>query len=215
MRTARIYLLACLVALAGHVHASTLVDKAAMLSLQFSDARWAETAHDRLPDGPDYQRVARIAKRLAIAFAAKYGDREWTLRLVQSDAEPAAALPGNRIFVSKQALDAWTDDALAFVLAHEMGHLALGHYTLRFEKLLEVAATDGQVVTRWQDCMPYTAALPNFKKSQELEADDFGVALASAAGFDGKKGLREALSVTQDDENHPLKALRIQRTSAQ
>lgn len=212
MTTIRIILLGGLLTLANFACAGALENKAVMLSQQFSDAKWAATATDRVPDGdPDYPRVTRIAKQLAVAFAAKYGDREWTLRLIQAGTEPAAALPGNRIVVLKRAIDLWTDDALAFVLAHEMGHLALGHYTLRFEKLLTLAAADGQPVAKWQDCAPYAAGLPNFKRSQELEADDFGIQLATAAGFNGRTGLIEALAITQDDGNHPLRADRIQR----
>lgn len=212
MTTLRIIFLTSLLTLARFACAQGLEDKAVVLSQQFSDARWAASVTDRVPDGDkDYARVARIAKQLAIAFAARYGDREWTLRLIQSGTEPAAALPGNRIIVLKRAVDLWTDDALAFVLAHEMGHLALGHYPLRFKKLLTLAAADGQPVTRWQDCAPYAAGLPNFRKSQELEADDFGIQLATTAGFDGTKGLTEALAITQDDDSHPLKAERIER----
>ena len=203
-------------ALSGVVQAATSnAENAIVFSQQFGEARWTETLSQRIPEtDPDYDRVESVARRLAIAFASQYSDRTWTLRLIKTHEEPAATLPGNRILVAKYAIDKWSDDALAFAIAHEMGHVQLDHYEARFRKLLTLANLDGARVTTWKDCMRYSAGIPNFKAQQEFDADKFGVRLARSAGFDGFAGLREVLSTAPEDADHPPNATRIERATA-
>jgi putative metalloprotease len=81
-----------------------------------------------------------------------------------------------------------TDDQLAGILSHETGHIQLGHYKESMSRnilwmlLYKAIGQDGLA----GDAVGLGLALAEsgFSREQEVEADDYGIRLASKAGYD-------------------------------
>ncbi len=82
-----------------------------------------------------------------------------------------------------------TEDALAGVLAHEIGHIKSGHYNETVGRgllwyLLFRAVKDEGDLARGAFGVGMALAEAGFSREQEIEADIYGIKLASKAGFD-------------------------------
>jgi predicted Zn-dependent protease len=153
---------------------------------------------------------------------------------VEASLEPitnAFALPGGIVLLTRPILElcADDDDALAFVVAHEMGHIVRNHAIDRY-----LASTAAQAISR---LIPARSPITNvlrtqlsrliaqgYSRDQEFEADAYGVRLARAAGFqpDGAVRLLNALGAhagNNDDgfpyfRSHPPIGERIRRITS-
>ncbi len=130
--------------------------------------------------------TARLAnKKIRFAF------------LVYADNSPNAfAVPGGFVFVSTALLSLYDNDAdmTAFVVAHEMGHIVRRHAVNRLINAAAVSAATRLLPAKGQ----LAAMLKNtgikffqsaYSRSQELEADTFGVKLMKSGGYDCKKAI--------------------------
>jgi predicted Zn-dependent protease len=115
----------------------------------------------------------------------------WALTVVRSTDVEAMALPGGHVLVSEAFIQrrAPGDEALAFVLAHEMAHSILEHerQTLHFARMLlrqEVSRTVDDMYVEIGYSFALLTALEPVMQQGEFEADELGLLLASAAGFD-------------------------------
>jgi predicted Zn-dependent protease len=95
--------------------------------------------------GPDprprvHQYLAEMGKHLANHL--KRGTWEFSIYSVNSTEINAWAVPGGYILVARMLLDLckWNQNEVAFVLAHEMGHLVRGHARKKMRKKLEDSA---------------------------------------------------------------------------
>jgi predicted Zn-dependent protease len=109
----------------------------------------------------------------------------------------AFALPGGFIFVSRALADlcASDRDELAFVLAHEIAHVAKGHASGRFvtSLVLDLASRHGMAggpVKAALSTLMATLVSRGYSQDDELEADVFGARLTASAGFDASGGVR-------------------------
>jgi predicted Zn-dependent protease len=122
--------------------------------------------------------------------------RTFTAEVLLEETPTALALPGGFIFVSTGMLDFCqrAPDEIAFVLAHEMGHVIRGH---ALDRMLRKIGAEGlsailsrglinptlrETSLRWLDS--------SHSQEQEFEADEFGVRLCVAAGYAGTGALR-------------------------
>lgn len=115
----------------------------------------------------------------------------WSLTVVQLADIDAMALPGGQIiisehFIQKQNL---SDEALAFVLAHEMSHSILEHerQVLTFARMLlprDVHRDVGDVYTEMEFNRKLSKAIEPLMQQGEFEADELGLLLAAKAGYD-------------------------------
>jgi predicted Zn-dependent protease len=111
----------------------------------------------------------------------------------------AFALPGGYIYVSRGLLAlARSEDEVANVLAHEVGHVAARHAAQRETQALGVgllsmlgtlgaAALGGQAAAAVAQQLGQVAGaglIASYGRDQEREADDVGQRMARAAGFD-------------------------------
>ena len=104
----------------------------------------------------------------------------------------AFALPGGQVFITEalfSQLD--SEDQLAGVLGHEVGHVIHRHGAERIAKMELTKGLTGAAVMASGDYSTAQAAqmigdLVNMKygRDQELESDDFGVRLMIEAGYD-------------------------------
>ncbi|MEY3212996.1 MAG: hypothetical protein RIT28_3477 [Pseudomonadota bacterium] len=122
---------------------------------------------------------------------------EHTALVFEEPLPNAYALPGGRILVSEGliTLAAGDDDALAFVLAHEIAHVELYHSAAVYQRLW---ATQGWRDPAWGPLLAVTRHATS--ATQELEADRLGAALAQRAGFrlDGAEALLDRLPPAAD-----------------
>jgi predicted Zn-dependent protease len=90
-------------------------------------AQEAMTEYGRYDNEADLSRINRIGYELA--QHAEYQKVPFTFSLVDMPVPNAFTLPGGQIFVTRGLLDlGLTDDMLANVLGHEIGHVALEHF---------------------------------------------------------------------------------------
>jgi len=117
---------------------------------------------------------------------------------VTAEREPnAVALPGGPIFVSWALLELCQGqrDEIAFILAHEMGHIVLRHALDRIVKdaalsLLLRRTSSRQAAGAWLSSVGREALVCAYSRDDELEADAFAAALVRAAGGDALAGER-------------------------
>ncbi len=142
-------------------------------------------------------RVDRLVRKLLTAM--KQEDREWVVRVLDTDPPIVNAFVtgGKYIYVFTGLIkQAGTDDELAFVLGHEIGHSLLkqnlrqkdditttlsGLATLIAAVAAKNSLNDVQAVTQ--------AVGADYSRTDEEEADALAVAIAWRAGFDPLRGV--------------------------
>lgn len=119
----------------------------------------------------------------------------------------AVSTPGGFVFISRGFLKTiQTEDALAAVLAHEIGHIVKGHGTAAISQAnitdalttigKEVAASEGGQVTQLVTAafgdsikeVTNTLLTKGYSRSQEYEADEYAAALLARVGYN-QRGL--------------------------
>ncbi len=126
---------------------------------------------------------------------APYSDRKdvkYSFTVLQSDIVNAFAAPGGYIYVTTGLLAAMENEAeLACVLSHEMGHVTGRHSVRAMQNTLgiQIAAQlllGDKNAEAWGQVAGAGAGLFMMKnsRSDEFQADQFGVKYAVAAGYD-------------------------------
>jgi predicted Zn-dependent protease len=160
--------------------------------------------------------------------------------VLNSPVRNAFAVPGGYVYVTRELLALMnSEDELAFVVGHEMGHVAARHGQKRQTRstLGALGAVLAQVLTG-SDIVGQVAGqvgqglVLGYSRSQENEADGLGVRYVANAGFDpfaaprilSALGAAESLDAkvagrTQGQtptwtRTHPLSADRVRRTEA-
>ncbi|MDP4302822.1 M48 family metalloprotease [Leptothrix discophora] len=153
---------------------------------------------------------------------------DWRLSVVRGDAVEAMALPGGHVIVSESFIDESVpgEDALAFVLAHEMAHSILEHerQALTYARMLlprQVPRTVADVYVEIDHNLGLLKAMEPVMQQGELEADELGLLLAASAGHDPQHQvdfLRRAVDRGEPRralvQTHPALADRLARLEA-
>lgn len=191
--------------------------------------------------GPDYEMVKRVGERVAHAARQLYPDPaksfDWEFNLIdEPDTANAWALPGGKSAVYTGLLPITRDeDGLAAVLGHEVFH-ALGHHGVErmsqefgLDKLLTGVSfylgANGEDPQKSRRALALLGAgaqvgiLLPFSRAHESEADEYGLYLAAAAGYDPNAaiGLWERMGALGGARpplflsTHPSEATRIER----
>ena len=130
-------------------------------------------------------RVDNIGQRLVAVCDRQ--DLTYSFKVLNSDEVNAMAVPGGFIYVFKGLLDYMpSDDELAGVLGHEVGHIVKRHSVKQVEKqmaltLLTIILTKGQGFILADATMQ--ALMAGYSRSDEREADEQGFNLTNKAGF--------------------------------
>ena len=171
------------------------------------------------PAAVDFYNVYRIAERLIRANNLDYMNWRIAIRKSEDDFN-AATSSANYIYINTALYDSFYNkpDAMAFVIAHEMGHQILGHeqrtaeMNTRINKLRSISRSsyDGVATTILKK--KYLAEL----RDMEYVADAMGAELMTRAGYDMNKGM-EALTfmnalpnVKTLSNDHPMTDKRIE-----
>lgn len=121
----------------------------------------------------------------------------FTCTVLRSEEVNAFVLPGGFIFLTDAIVNHCErdEDELAFIIAHEMGHVVKGH---AFDRM--IAEHSIQVISKWLRAGGLLGAAAKqatlkflktqYSRDNEHEADDFGIRLAMAADYDPKGAVR-------------------------
>ena len=203
------------------------------------------------------QEARKVAQELGIvsredlaAYVEKVGaelaehsprqDVEYRFLVVDSDMVNAFALPSGHIYVTRGLLARLnSEDELANVIGHEIGHVAARHAVQRVTRAAPLAVATGIPAAAVGLVLPRlgrgigtvgqfagSLALAPYSRSQEAESDRLGQEMAAAAGWD-PLGLPTFMYTLQREEElsgasgppfflrtHPLTEDRVRRGEA-
>ena len=164
------------------------------------------------------QYIGGITKRLVATVDVPEPFRPLRVRVLNTSAPSAFALPGGAIFVSRGIIGIANDEAqLAGVIAHEISHVVARHSAKRIaeneKRILEIvreqdqslrgAPRSRQIAIFEQELEARLGDIASFSKDQELEADRLGLQMVIAAGYD-PSGFGELLERIDNFENRRL-----------
>ena len=171
--------------------------------LAVSDVREAQQQHPALvaefggaETGPRGAYVDQIGRRMATYSGVN--PQLFRFTTLNSAVENAFAVPGGYIYVTRQLLGLMNNEAeLAFVVGHEVGHVAANHAQAR-----QAAARNnsiggilgailgsviggglGQAIGQWAQ-QGAALRILSFSRSQEYQADQLGIRYLAQAGYD-------------------------------
>ncbi|MAW40989.1 MAG: peptidase [Phycisphaerae bacterium] len=173
--------------------------------VRLGDVVWKNTleSEEILPESsPDHQRVDQIMQRLVTATQRRHPNLassfDWDWRVIQDDSQINAwCLPGGKMAVYTGMINFVTsDDQLAAVMGHEIAHAVARHGTERLSQTqaaqVVLAASDGELNDREmriaESAFGLGVALP-FSRAHEHEADELGIYIAAAAGYDPRAAI--------------------------
>src|SRR5512145_326443 len=139
-------------------------------------------------DGPAAVNVANVGERVAVAAGVP---GQCTFTLVNSDVPNAFAIPGCYIYVTRGLLALMnSEDELASVLGHEVGHVVADHSARRQNTatMTTLGAIVAGVLTGSGDIAQLAGQAGqlyalNYSRDQEYEADDLGVRYLLTNGY--------------------------------
>ena len=198
--------------LATHQQEYTLTSTQKEIEIGRALAKQVKKELELVQDEPVQARVRAIGQRLAAVC-----DRQellYAFAVVHDEEVNAFSLPGGYVFVNDGLIKkTQSDDELAAVLAHEIGHIAARHAVKRYEtslgaqlvQLASLAAARGSPVAQGVGIAMQATRLA-YAREDELEADRLGVKYLKAAGFDPTAALRmlEHLHVVDQEKTHYL-----------
>jgi len=159
---------------------------------------------------PDSPRAAEVRRSFALLLAALEWPQPVELQVVEDTPTPAETLGGHVVVASAELADI-TETERLFILAHELGHVALAHWSqmgLLFQKWVP-----GSVTQQHTDAV---AALLGRDASllahqQEFEADAFAMRLLRSLGNEAQDVLLvfTRMGLRPDTATHPATRRRV------
>ena len=174
-----------------------------------SEAQRANEQHDAIVaefggavGGSQAGYVEQVGDRVAVYSGTPNAASAYRFTTLNSAVENAFAIPGGRIYITRQLMGLMNDEAeLAFVLGHEVGHIAADHSQLRQARaqrnsILGVLGTivggvvGGDVGSLIAQGSQYSTQLGtlSYSREQEYESDTLGVGYMTQAGYDPDAG---------------------------
>lgn len=211
--------------------AARIVTRSAEVSVGRETASLVEQYFTVDVDPAAVARVRGIGRRLVSSLpSGREADYPFEFHVVESPEVNAFALPGGFIYVFRGLLQlSPSDDALAFVLAHEIAHVTERHAAKQFEKNLLLAAAITGILSGTGAPRGVNGAASlvqevtslSFTRNDEREADEEGMALLAAAGYDARAAITamelvkraggDGRSVPALLRSHPLPDSRIKK----
>ena len=223
----------------------TLVSEEQMEQLSLTQYKQFLSQNKVVPSAKDNaEMVQRVGSRIANAITAYYKQKglanniagyKWEFNLVDSKEVNAWCMPGGKVVVYTGLLPVTqNEDALAIVLGHEITHAVAGHGRERMSQALaaqgiQVAGNvalggNAQTANIFNSIYAPTAQvavlLPN-SRSQESEADHYGLIFAAIAGYNPQEAIpfwTRMMNLSKSGQqsptflsDHPSDASRIQK----
>jgi beta-barrel assembly-enhancing protease len=139
--------------------------------------------------------IATIGSKLS--DAVRDSRRKFNFAVVESGLANAFALPGGFIFITGSLLNLCKQDQdeIAFFLGHEIGHVLRGHARDHMTASTLLNAIMSRLPAAGQ--MLRHVIAKGYSRMLELEADQEGIRLAAAAGFDARASIRALKKLEQ------------------
>jgi len=231
----------CALIQSGPTYGQPDLNEAARVAYQ-RETQAASQRGDLITSGNDHDRVQLITKKLIAVAPEMRPDATswvWELSYIRSSEINAHCLPGGKMIVFSGLVDrlSLTDDELAAVVGHEMGHALLEHGRESYNQrqvanvVVGVLGIVAAIVGAKHHSDPNVAfnastavgtlgaeflALRPYNRERELAADKYGAELSARAGFDvrGAISLQQKMatqgSVIEFLSTHPASATRVQ-----
>jgi predicted Zn-dependent protease len=169
--------------------------------------------YSKVEDEAVIDRVKGIWNKVSRVVDRRSGVR-YEIDVLDTDEVGAWAYPGGFVLLTKGLIDiAATDDELAFVIAHELGHQSRGHVDRPMEPELEEKYQD--IIAQYGiDGIGLVGEfVSEVTKQKEIEADHYGVLYTSLAGYDVSAAFSILDRVITSDKakTHPPKEIRQQK----
>ncbi|MFA5338506.1 MAG: M48 family metallopeptidase [Candidatus Omnitrophota bacterium] len=139
----------------------------------------------------------------------------------------AFAVPGGYIFINKGLLDKLNEDELAFVIGHEIGHIAARHSIKKLQvalgfNILTSIALDNPDYTSTQQAMgvAFNVVSSGYSRQDELLADSLGLKYLTKSGYSPYASINALKKLEGEEESnlglvflrtHPLTQERIKQ----
>lgn len=161
-----------------------------------AEVKWGESMarrflreKDILEDDKKQNYVTKIGERLAAKSRRNY--LQYHFYIIDKDELNAFALPGGYIFIYKGLLDKVSEDELAFVLSHEIGHICARHAVKRYGSglglgVLSTASSilfPGYGATQQSAERVVNLIMLGYSRQDEYLADSLGIEGVVKAGF--------------------------------
>ena len=155
--------------------------------------------------------IQRIGSKLSKRVANKL--RRFNFEIITEGPPNAFALAGGFVFITRSMLDLCNrdEDELAFIIAHEMGHIIRGHAMNRLVSnaafsVLSKRLPGAGAIGAWLKGTGLKLLQSAYSQQNEFTADELGTKLAIAGGYESQAGekLLQRLARTSegpDDES--------------
>lgn len=152
--------------------------------------------------------IQNIGSKLSKRVANKL--RRFNFEIITEGPPNAFALAGGFVFVTRSMLDLCNrdEDELAFIIAHEMGHIIRGHAMNRLVSnaafsVLSKRLPGAGAIGAWLKGTGLKLLQSAYSQQNEFSADELGTKLAIAGGFDKEAGekLLQRLARTSEGPN--------------
>lgn len=161
----------------------------AEVSLGKAVATKVSTQYKISNDQEKIKRLNKIGAKLAKVSDRK--DLKYIFSVIEDKELNAFATPGGYIYVNSGLIEESTDDELACVVGHEVGHVAARHIVKKlqakigYDILMNIAAQRaGLGELRQAASISYNLITLGYSRKDELLSDRLGVKYAHKAGYD-------------------------------
>ncbi len=188
-----------------------LISETSELRMGKSLSRQVEGKYKLPDDELVQQRVNEIGQRIARSSDRK--DIPYHFKVLEGEEVNAFALPGGYIYVNKGLVDKLdTDDELAYILGHEVGHVAAKHSVKRIQgalgygllRILASKVDEKGKVGRGLD-IAFGQIMLGYSREDELLADRLGVKYARKAGYDPEAAIQFLEKLREIEKKKPAR----------
>ncbi len=161
-------------------------------------------------------------KALGAKIAGVCGRKEisYYFYIIDRDENNAFCTPGGYVYIYKGLLDLLTaDDEIAFVLAHEVGHLVARHSIKRLQaalgyNLLILASLPMEKSPQFYEGLSIALAqiVSAYSREDEFKADEMAVKYTKLAGFSPEAGIDVLEKLYQEHKKDSARPLSYFRT---
>lgn len=163
------------------------------------------------------KRVRDIGEKIAAVSERK--DIDYVFGVLDDEEINAVYLPGGFIYINRGLLEKATDDELACVIAHEIGHVTAKHAIKRLQSntgysLLRILAGVGAQSSDAVAGLDYAYAslLTGYSRKDELLADALAARYAKAAGYNPRAMMDFLKKLDEIDKKKPSREYSYWRT---
>ncbi len=163
-----------------------------------------EQHYERDEDPEQQARVDEILDRIVAVCDRK--EFVYSIRILAEDEMNAVSLPGGYVYIFRGLMDKIkSDDALAAVIAHEVGHITARHGVKRLQAAYGMMALQLASVAANQPAVArgvgaaYQTVFLAYSRQDEFQADKLSVKYLKAAGYD-PNGVVEVLELLQAEQ---------------